>query len=97
MVKLLDVNVEAESVFNMKDDDDTKHNHDDAGEGASNSTPGVLDQSGWMVDRSMMWQAYAKVEEAGPEGLSQQELGQRLGQVRRILITDWFINTNTHP
>ena len=52
-MKLLDVNVEAESVFNMKDDDDTKHNHDDAGEGASNSTPGVLDQSGWMVDRSM--------------------------------------------
>eukprot|EP00092_Neocalanus_flemingeri_P000749 GFUD01000793.1.p1 GENE.GFUD01000793.1~~GFUD01000793.1.p1 ORF type:complete len:1909 (+),score=561.12 GFUD01000793.1:540-5729(+) len=47
----------------------------------SGATPaGVLDQSGWLLDRTMMWQAYAKVEEAGAEGLSQQQLGQKLGQ-----------------
>jgi len=41
---------------------------------------GVLDQSNWILDRSVMWQAYQAVESAGPEGISQQGLGQKLGQ-----------------
>ena len=42
--------------------------------------PGVLDQSGWVIDRTMMWQSYRLLESAGAEGLSQQQLGQKLGQ-----------------
>merc|ERR1740128_565732 len=40
---------------------------------------GVQDQSNWKVDRSVMWQAYHVVEESGPDGISQQDLGRRLG------------------
>ena len=42
----------------MQDDDDKEKAGDDGGE---SSTAGVLDQSGWLLDRSMMWQAYAMV------------------------------------
>ena len=59
VVKLLNLHVEADSVF--KDDDETNKSQDDYAESQSGSTPGVLDQSGWLLDRSMMWQAYAKV------------------------------------
>ena len=59
MVKLLDLTVEADNVFKDNDEDTTKSQEDGA-ESAS-SVPGVLDQSRWLVDRSMMWQAYAKV------------------------------------
>ena len=58
-MKLLDLTVEADNVF--KDtDEDTNKSQEDGAESAS-SVPGVLDQSRWHVDRSMMWQAYAKV------------------------------------
>ena len=76
VVKLLDLSVNPDNVF--RDDEDNSKSQEE-GEGCR-STAGVLDQSEWLSDRSMMWQAYAKVEEAGPEGLSMQELGQRLGQ-----------------
>ena len=58
MVKLLDLTVEADNVFKDTDEDANKSQEDGA-ESAS-SVPGVLDQSGWLLDRSMMWQAYAK-------------------------------------
>ena len=41
-------------------DEDTNKSQEDGAESAS-SVPGVLDQSRWLLDRSMMWQAYAKV------------------------------------
>ena len=76
VVKLLDLSVNPDNVF--RDDEESGKGQEEAD--SSRSVAGILDQSEWLSDRSMMWQAYAKVEEAGPEGLSQQELGQRLGQ-----------------
>jgi len=79
VVKLLDLEVEPDSVFGDEEDETMNKTQLEALEGGA--TPaGILDQSGWLLDRTMMWQAYAKVEEAGSEGLSQQQLGQKLGQ-----------------
>ena len=41
---------------------------------------GFLDQSRWKVNRTMMSQAYRLLEEMGPTGLSQQELGKKMGE-----------------
>lgn len=80
VVKLLDMNAEPDAVFGG-DEEDYIANKSERESVERGATPaGVLDQSGWLLDRTMMWQAFAKVEEAGAEGLSQQQLGQKLGQ-----------------
>ena len=79
VVKLLDLDVDPESVFGDEDGETLNKTEQESLE--KGETPaGVLDQSGWLLDRTMMWQAFAKVEGAGAEGLSQQQLGQVLGQ-----------------
>ena len=40
----------------------------------------TLDRSKWRMDRSIFWQAYKVLDAAGPEGLTQIELGQRMGK-----------------
>ena len=57
VVKLLDLNIEPDAVF--KDDEENAKNQEDSGD--SNQNTGILDQSGWLLDRSMMWQAFQKV------------------------------------
>ena len=57
VVKLLDLNIEPDAVF--KDDDENAKNPEDSGD--TNQNAGILDQSGWLLDRSMMWQAFQKV------------------------------------
>ena len=56
VVKLLDLNIEPDAVF--KDDEENAKNQEDSGD--SNQNTGILDQSGWLLDRSMMWQAFQK-------------------------------------
>ena len=61
VVKLLDLNIEPDAVF--KDDEENVKNQEDSGD--SNQNTGILDQSGWLLDRSMMWQAFQKVRKNG--------------------------------
>ena len=79
VVKLLDLDAEPDSVFGDEEDETLNKTELESLESGA-TPPGVLDQSGWLLDRTMMWQAFAKVKEAGAEGLSQQQLGQKLGQ-----------------
>ena len=44
------------------------------------SWSGLYNIGGLVVCRTMMWQAYRVLEGAGAEGLSQQQLGLKLGQ-----------------
>lgn len=41
--------------------------------------PGLLDESHRLLDRTMMFQAYSILEQKGPEGVTQVELGTALG------------------
>merc|ERR1719233_1340380 len=79
VVKLLDLDVDPDSVFGDEEGETLNKTEQESLE-RGDTPAGVLDQSGWLLDRTMMWQAFAKVEEAGAEGLSQQQLGQVLGQ-----------------
>jgi hypothetical protein len=38
------------------------------------------DRSKWRMDRSIFWQAYETLDQAGPEGITQIELGKRMGK-----------------
>ena len=38
------------------------------------------DKSKWRIDRSIFRQAYQVLDDAGPEGLTQLELGKRMGK-----------------
>ena len=57
-MKLLDLTVNPDNVF--KDEEDNSKNQEDS-DSSKSSIAGILDQSEWLSDRSMMWQAYAKV------------------------------------
>ena len=58
VVKLLDLSVNPDNVF--KDEEENSKNQEDS-DSSKSSVAGILDQSEWLSDRSMMWQAYAKV------------------------------------
>ena len=40
---------------------------------------GILDRSRWQVGQSVMRQSCELLEEMGPDGISQQDLGRKLG------------------
>jgi len=95
VVQLINPNVEPDDVFETGEEDpiegkveiegpdDLEPSSRPASPQAEQTTsgpgPGLLDQSLWVLDRTMMWQAYRLLEKAGPEGLSQQQLGAKLG------------------
>ena len=60
VVKLLDLAVNPDNVF--KDEEENSKNQEDS-DSSKSSIAGILDQSEWVSDRSMMWQAYAKVSQ----------------------------------
>lgn len=73
MVQLLNPDVDPESVWqDIRDEMDEDDEDPDAG---------FIDQSKWKLTRSMMHQAYSLLEAMGPRGLSQQELGVKLGKL----------------
>ena len=59
VVKLLDLNIEPDAVFKDDNDESAKSQDDSCDSNSQNN--GILDQSGWLLDRSMMWQAFQKV------------------------------------
>jgi len=77
VVKLINPETTPEDVFNNSADN---VDPSQVTEQTDQQRPlGVQDQSNWKVDRSVMWQAYHVVEESGPDGISQQDLGRKLG------------------
>ena len=78
----MDPGVSGEEGWGEAGEESQEEGEDEGGEVEGGEAPaGILDQSEWQLDRSMMWQAFEAVEAAGSEGVSQQELGARLGQV----------------
>ena len=52
---------------------------DDEAAGGSGGLAGILDRSRWQVGKSVMRQACELLEEMGPDGISQQDLGKKMG------------------
>eukprot|EP00095_Tigriopus_kingsejongensis_P011852 maker-scaffold493_size155937-snap-gene-0.21 protein:Tk11852 transcript:maker-scaffold493_size155937-snap-gene-0.21-mRNA-1 annotation:"general transcription factor 3c polypeptide 1" len=72
VVQLINPEVDPELVWQDGRDEGLDDEDDDC-------NAGFLDQSMWKLTRTLMHQAYSLLEENGPNGLSQQELGQKMG------------------
>ena len=81
MVRLIDPEVDPNQIWqdSTRDDDG-----DEAKTGGDSQTPpvtpGILDQSRWALNKGMLRQAYELLVEMGPQGLSQQTLGIKMGK-----------------
>ncbi len=84
-VHLLDPSIDPESLWNdtreEMEEDEERGAEGGAGPVAPGSVPGILDNSRWRFDKTMMRQAYDLLVEQGPRGISQQRLGQLLGML----------------
>ncbi len=87
VIRLMDPETDPETVWSDprdEEEEEEEEEEDDDGEGAkrsssSSSTPGVCDQSGWRLDRTVMRQVYDLLVARGARGITQQQLGAALG------------------
>ena len=82
-MQLIDPEIDPQAVFATAADDtldeDGLADDDEPGGGGSGGLVGILDRSRWQVGKSVMRQACELLEEMGPDGISQQDLGKKMG------------------
>ena len=82
-MQLIDPDIDPEAVFatsaaadDTLDEDGLADEDDQAG---GQGLAGILDRSRWQVGKSVMRQACELLEEMGPDGISQQDVGRKMG------------------
>ena len=83
-MQLIDPDIDPEAVFatsaaadDTLDEDGLAADEDDQAGGQG--LAGILDRSRWQVGKSVMRQACELLEEMGPDGISQQDVGRKMG------------------
>ena len=83
-MQLIDPDIDPEAVFatsaaadDTLDEDGLAADEDDQAGGQG--LAGILDRSRWQVGKSVMRQACELLEEMGPDGISQQDVGKKMG------------------
>ena len=91
-MQLMDPDIDPQAVF-ATSADDTLDEDGLADDDETGGLVGILDRSRWQVGKSVMRQACEMLEEMGPDGISQQDLGKKMGMMDLAVLSNSLATT----